>query len=60
MMFVVNFCRFNSYMKINLFDFIIVCIVFLVGIFFVYYFNKYIKIVLLMYLILDGFLKINK
>lgn len=60
MMFVVNFCRFNSYMKINLFDFIIVCIVFLVVIFFVYYFNKYIKIVLLMYLILDGFLKINK
>lgn len=60
MMFEVNFCRFNSYMKINLFDFIIVCIVFLVVIFFVYYFNKYIKIVLLMYLILDGFLKINK
>lgn len=60
MMFVVNFCRFNSYMNINLFDFIIVCIVFLVVIFFVYYFNKYIKIVLLMYLILDGFLKINK
>lgn len=60
MMFEVNFCRFNSYMKINIFDFIIVCIVFLVVIFFVYYFNKYIKIVLLMYLILDGFLKINK
>lgn len=43
MMFVVNSCRPNSYMKINSFDFITVCIVFLAVTFFVYYmyFNKH-------------------
>lgn len=60
MMFVVNSYRPNSYMKINSFDLITVCIVFLAVTFFVYYFNKHIKTVLSMYLILDGFLKTNK
>lgn len=59
-MFEVNSCRPNSYMKINSFDLITVCIVFVAVAFFVYYFNKHIKTVLSMYLILDGFLKINK
>lgn len=61
-MFEVNSCRPNSYMKINSFNLITVCIVFLAVTFFVYYmyFNKHIKTVLSMYLILDGFLKTNK
>lgn len=62
MMFEVNSGRPNSDMKINSFDLITVCIVFLAVTFFVYYmyFNKHIKTVLSMYLILDGFLKTNK